>query len=346
MRAAYLTGLRQLEVREEPEPAIERPGDARVRIDRVGVCGSDVHYYTEGRIGPQVCRFPVTVGHECSGTVMEVGPAVEGLKPGDRVAVDPALVCGTCDQCQAGRRNTCRNIWFMGSPGQAPGAAAEYRIVPGENCLTIPDSVSLDQAALAEPLTIGMHAVRLAELYPGARVAVLGSGPIGLSVLVCARASAPVAVYVTDPIAGRRAVAEAYGADWTGSPDEVAATIAEREPRGLDAVFECSGDPSCIGQAAELLTPGGRLMLVGIPPTPEVSVDVHTMRTKELVLQNVRRQKGCIAPVIRSIAQGLVDTRPMLTHHFPLEAIGEAFELVAGYRDGVIKAMLRVGPGE
>jgi len=345
MKVVYLTGLGQLEIRDEPEPMVERPGDVLLRIDRVGVCGSDVHYYTTGRIGQQVCQYPETVGHECSGTVMEVGSAVEGLKPGDRVAVDPALVCGTCDQCQAGRRNTCRNIRFMGSPAQAPGAMAEYRVVPAENCLAIPDAVSLDQAALAEPLTIAMHAVRLAELYPGARIGVLGSGPIGLGVLVCARITAPVVVYVTDLIDERLAVARGYGADWTGSPEreDVVAAIAEREPRGLDVVFECSGDPACIDQAAALATPGGTLMLVGIPPTPQVSFDVHTTRTKELVLKNVRRQRGCIAPVIRMIAQGHVDTGPLLTHHFPLDAIRDAFELVAAYRDGVIKAMIHLG---
>ena len=344
MKVAYLTGLGQLEIRDEPEPGIERPGDVLVRIDRVGVCGSDVHYYTSGRIGQQICRYPESVGHECSGTVMEVGSAVEGLEAGDRVAVDPAFVCGACDQCQAGRRNTCRNIRFMGSPGQAPGAMAEYRVVPGSNCLVIPDAVSLDQAALAEPLTIGMHAVRLAELYPGARIAVLGSGPIGLGVLVCAKMTAPVSVYVTDLIDRRLAVAEACGADWTGSPEreDVVAAVAEREPRGLDVVFECSGDPACIDQGIRLLTPGGTLMLVGIPPTPQVSFDVHTTRTKELVLKNVRRQKGCIAPVIRSIAQGQIDTGLLLTHHFPLDEIRDAFELVAAYRDGVIKAMIHV----
>jgi L-iditol 2-dehydrogenase len=348
MKVAYLTGLRQLELREEAEPKVERPTDVLLRMDRVGVCGSDVHYYTNGRIGTQTVEYPATVGHECAGTVIEVGSAVKGLEPGDRVAVDPALVCGTCDQCLAGRRNTCRNIRFMGSPGQALGAVAEYRVMPAENCLAIPEAVSLDQAALVEPLTIGMYAVRLAYISGRARIAVLGAGPIGLSVLLVARLVGLRTAYVTDLLDERLAVAAKCGADWTGNPrqGDVVAAIGEHEPLGLDRVFECSGDPECIGQGIKLLTPGGTLMLVGIPPTPEVSFDVHTTRTQELTFRNVRRQKDCIAPVIRLIAEGRIDTTPLLTHHFPLEAIREAFELVAGYRDGVIKAMIDVSSVE
>lgn len=342
MKVAYLTGLRKLELRDEPEPKIERPGDVLVRMDRVGVCGSDVHYYANGRIGQQIVEYPATVGHECSGTVTDVGSAVDRLGPGDRVAVDPAMVCGTCDQCRAGRRNTCRNIRFMGSPAQAPGAVAEYRLLPAENCFAIPDSVSLDQAALVEPLSIGLYAVRLGEVCPDARIAVLGSGPIGLSVLLCARAVAPVTVYVTDLIDERLRVARACGAHWIGSPEreDVVAAIGEHQPRGLDLVFECSGDPACIDQGIRLLAPGGTLLLAGIPQTPEVSFDIHTARTKELVFKNVRRQKECIAPAISLIAEGRIDTGPLLTHRFPLNEIREAFELVAAYRDGVIKALI------
>ena len=348
MKVAYLTGLRKLELRDEPEPKIERPDEVLLRMDRVGVCGSDVHYYANGRIGRQIVEFPATVGHECSATVMEVGSAVDGLGPGDRVAVDPAMVCGTCDQCRAGRRNTCRKLQFMGSPAQAPGAVAEYRVVPAENCLVIPDSVSLDQAALVEPLSIGLYAVRLGEVHTAARIAVLGAGPIGLSVLLCAKLVAPVTVYMTDLIDDRLRAARACGAHWTGSPEreDVVAAIGEQEPRGLDLVFECSGDPASIDEGIRLLTPGGTLLLVGIPQTPEVSFDIHSTRTKELVLRNVRRQKGCIAPVIRLIAEGRIDTGPLLTHRFPLREIREAFELVAAYRDGVIKALLDMSSGK
>jgi L-iditol 2-dehydrogenase len=342
MKAAFFTALRQIELQEVPEPKLVQPDDVLLRIDRVGVCGSDVHYYTHGNVGPQWLTYPAPVGHECSGTVLEVGPAVNGLRPGDRVAVDPAIVCGKCDQCRAGRLNTCRNIRFMGCPNQAPGALAEYSVMPAENCLVLPESISLDEGALLEPLSIGLHAVRLGEVYPAARVAVLGAGPIGLSVLACAKAAAPCSIYVTDPLEYRLEAARQCGADWTGNPrqTDVAGEILQRDPWGLDLVFECSGDPACIDQAQELLTPGGTLVMVGIPEDLSVRFDVHAMRVKELTFKNVRRQKGCLAPIIRLVAERQIDTRPLLTHRFSLSEVREAFELVAGYRAGVIKALI------
>jgi L-iditol 2-dehydrogenase len=348
MRVAYFTGLRTIEIRQQPEPQIDQPDSVMLRIDRVGVCGSDVHYYRTGRIGDQVLQPPATLGHECSGTVVEVGPGVERLQPGDRVAVDPAIVCGQCDQCLAGRTNTCRNLQFLGGPGQALGAVADRLVLPAENCFRIPDSMTMEQAVLAEPLSIGLYALRLGQMRPGGRIAVLGAGPIGLSVLLCAKAVAPGKAYVTDPIPERREVARQCGADWIGDPhdqDPVAA-IAQDEPLGLDLVFECSGDPACINQAQQLLAPGGKLVLVGIPEETEIRFDIHAMRRKELTLINVRRQKGCVGPVVRMMEEGLVNVDRLLTHRFPLESIHEAFNLVADYRDGVIKAILDLsGPG-
>ena len=347
MKVAYLTALRRLEIREEPEPEIGRPDEALVRIERVGVCGSDVHYYTQGHIGGDAVSYPATVGHECAGTVVRVGSAVERVKPGDRVAVDPAFACGRCDQCRAGRHNTCRDLQFMGCPNEAPGALAELRTVPADNCLRIPDSMSLAEAVLLEPLAIGLHTVRLGEVYPAARIAILGAGPIGLCVLVCAKETAPCQVYMTDPVDQRRQTAQRCGADWTGNPnrEDVVKAILDQDPRGLDLVFECSGDPACIDQALELLTPGGALVIVGIPPAPRVSFDAHSMRRKEVVFKSVRRQKGCVAPAIRMLSGGHIETDAFLTHQFSLEQNEDGFELVAGYRDGVIKAIINVHDG-
>jgi L-iditol 2-dehydrogenase len=274
--------------------------------------------------------------------VLAVGPAVEGLSPGDRVAVDPAFVCGTCDQCRAGRSNTCRNLRFMGNPGEAPGAVAQRSVVPRTSCVPIPARMSLDQATLVEPLSIGLYAVKVARITAGARVAVLGSGPIGLSVLLSLKAVALGTVLVTDLLPERLAVARRCGADRTISAqdeDVVAAVLAESSG-GVDFVFECSGDPACIDQGQQLLAPGGTLMLVGIPPAEHVAFDPHRMRRAELTFKAVRRQKDCVEPMVRLVSEGRLDPSPMLTHRFPLDRIGEAFELVAGYRDGVVKAVL------
>ncbi len=308
-------------------------------------CGSDVHYYSEGRIGDQILHYPATLGHECSGTVLEIGSAVQGLKLGDRVAVDPAFPCGTCDQCRSGRVHTCRRLRFMGNPGEAPGAVAERYVAPAACCVPIPASMSLDEAMLVEPLSIGLHTVRLSQLAAGMKIGILGAGPIGLSVLLCAKATAPCTAYVTDLLDERLTVARRCGADAALNPRQanVVAAITQAEPLGLDLVFECSGDPLCVDQGQSLLRPGGGVMLVGIPPVDAVTFNPHRMRRFELRFQAVRRQNDCVAPVVRLIAGRRLDPTPLLTHHFPLGEISAAFELVSGYRDGVVKAALDVG---
>jgi L-iditol 2-dehydrogenase len=347
MKLAQFTGLRKIEIVEGPHPTPAATDDVLVKIERLGVCGSDVHYFREGRIGNQVVAFPASLGHECAGTIVEIGSGVTTLKPGDRVAIDPSISCGTCDQCLAGRENTCRNLRFMGSPGEAPGAAAEFTVLPARNCFPLPDSISLEVGVLVEPLAIGLHAVRLAAIRDGSSIGILGAGPIGLSVLFCAKAIVPsCTVIMTDLLDERLAAATRCGADWTANArdkeKDVLATIARQRPLGLDIVFECSGDPAAIDHAQRLLAPGGMLMLVGIPPVERVSFDPHPTRRRELTLKNVRRQTGCMAAVIELIADGRIDPRPMLTHRFPLARIAEAFELVEGYRDGVIKAIIEI----
>ena len=350
MKAAYFTAIRKIEVRDEPAPALSRHDQVLLRIDRVGICGSDVHYFTDGRIGDDCVPLPASLGHECAGTVVEVGREVEGLSPGDRVAVDPAIACGACDQCRQGRANTCRNMNFMGCPGQGPGAAREYYVLPAKNCILAPDAMSLDQAALVEPLAVGLYSVRMAALRPGAKIGILGGGPIGLGVLLAAKAGGACTAFATDLLEPRLAVARSCGADWTKkaikddapAADELENAIRDRAPEGLDVVFECSGDPNSIDQAQRLLVPGGTLIMIGIQPTVHVKFDAHLMRRMELTFKNVRRQDACMKPVVDLMSAGKINADAMLTHHFPLERIQDAFELVAAYGDGVVKAMIDV----
>lgn len=344
MRIAYFTGPRKIEILDGPEPRIEQPDQVKVRIDRVGVCGSDVHYYTHGGIGDQRLEYPTTIGHECSGTIVEAGESAL-LKPGTRVAIDPAIVCGTCDQCRAGRINTCRNIQFMGAPGEAPGAIADFCVLPAINCAPMPGDFSLDLGVLAEPLTIGLHAEHLAKLGSAERVAILGVGPIGLSVLLCVKAiGAPSHILVTDLHENRLEVARQFEADQ-------AILAADLEPPALhedefDVVFECSGDPDIIDTAMSLATPGGRIVLVGIPTTTRYTFNAHKMRRTELTFQAVRRQCNCLESTVELLTDQRIDPSPMLTHQFPLEEITEAFEMVAGYKDGVIKAVISLSAAD
>ncbi len=345
MRAMPLTGLHTMRMTTRPDPVLAGPDEVLLRVESVGVCGSDIHYYTEGRIGSQVVSFPFLVGHECSATVLEAGPAVTRVREGDRVAVEPAISCGACDQCRAGRRHTCRTLRFLGCPGQAEGCLCDYLVMPEACCHPVAQGTSFDAAALCEPLSIGCHAVRLAGLSPGARIGILGAGPIGLCVLLAARAAGVAASYVTEPIAARRAVAGRLGASWTGDPHAAppaAAGIEALEPLLLDVVFECSGEQEALDDAVNLLQPGGRLMLIGIPTADRVSFAIDPLRRKELRLQNVRRQNECMRPAIDLIERSGLDVSPLRTHTFTLDEAAEAFDLVAGYADGVVKAMIHV----
>ena len=344
MKAAFLTGLRQMEIQETTPPEITDPRSVLLRVGTVGVCGSDVHYYTTGRLGSQVAKYPEWTGHECAGTVGSIGKQVKRLKAGQRVAIDPPIRCGKCDQCLSGREHTCRDQGFLGTPGQATGALAEYLLLPQECCYPIPDSMTAGQAAMIEPLSIGVHAQRLAQMGAGATIAILGSGPIGLSVLLACRAAADCTAYMTDLIDDRLAMAAQLGAVWIGNPreDDVVESVGAAEPTGMDFVFECAGEQETLDQAVELLKPGGTLVIVGIPEFDAISFAAHTLRRKELTIKNVRRQNHCMAPAIDLVSSGKINVDPLMTHHFPLQETGAAFDLVSGYRDGVIKAMIHV----
>lgn len=345
MKAAVLTGLREMEIRDVPAPAIERDSDVLIRIGAVGICGSDVHNYARGGIGEERVAYPFIPGHEASGTVAAVGPAVTRVKPGDRIVVEPAMPCGECDQCLCGRWNTCRKMTFASAPGQSQGLMCEQVVMPETNCFPLPDKVSLQEGAFCEPLSIAVYAVRLSIPMAGASVAVLGAGPIGLSVLLAARAEGARRVYVTDRLNARVEVARRTGADWAGNPDEedVITAILEREPLEIDVVFDCCGKPEADRQGIAMLKPGGKLVIVGIPEEDDIALPCHDMRRRELTLVNVRRQRDCVEPAIELIAGERADVQPLITHRFPLDQAPEALELVNGYEDGVVKAMVVMG---
>ncbi len=217
MKAAVLTGLKQMELTDIPKPDIKKDDDVLLKIEIVGLCGSDVHYYETGRIGSQVVQYPYRVGHECSATVEEIGRAVTQVKLGDKVVVDPARSCHKCDQCMAGRENTCRNLLFLGTPGQGKGCLCEYFVMPQECCFPINGKISLAEGALCEPFAIGVYSVSQAQMAKDAKIAILGSGPIGLSCLVAAQAGQTETIYMTDKIEQRMQVAKKAGAVWVGN---------------------------------------------------------------------------------------------------------------------------------
>ena len=325
-----------------PEPVIINDTDVLVRMKVMGVCGSDIHYYKDGKIGSQVVDFPFTVGHEGAGEVAAVGNAVSRVKPGDRIAIEPAMPCFRCDQCLSGRHNTCRNLKFLGCPGQASGLLSEYILIPESSCIPISARISYDQAVISEPLAIGVYAVQKSIPMQNARIGVLGFGPVGMSVLIAALAGGASKIYVTDKLDERLKIAVRCGAHWTGNVNKVniVEEISKKEPMLLDAVFECCGQQEAIDEAIRLLKPGGKLMIVGIPEFSHWSVNVDLTRRKELTITNVRRQENCTEEALAMMEKGTADVSLMATHRFPFKDTGKAFELVSEYKDGVMKAMI------
>jgi L-iditol 2-dehydrogenase len=341
MKSMQMTALKKLEPREIPAPKIVNPHDVLVKIAAVGVCGSDVHYYRTGRVGSQVVECPFILGHEAAGTVAEVGSAVKDVRPGMRVALDPAMPCHQCDQCREGRSHTCRNLRFLACPGQASGAFAEYLVMPEECCLPA-ENLTPEEAAFVEPLSIGLYAWRLAAAKPNAKAVILGSGPIGLSVLLSAKAHGAGTTYMTDLLPYRLECARRSGADWIGNPrqEDVAAAVQKREPLGVDCAFECAGEQETLDQAVQMLKPGGLLVMVGIPEFERVSFSADFVRRKEIRIQNVRRQNGCAVAALELLTRIKARVNPLITHRYPLAQTQTAFDLVDKYEGGVVKAMV------
>lgn len=345
MKAVFLTAPGTLTLQNIPEPHIDQPTDVRLRMQAVGICGSDIHYFKSGKIGDQIVQYPWIVGHECAAVVEEIGTAVTTLKPGDLVAVDPLVACDKCDQCLAGRRHTCRRQRFLGCPGQMQGCLAEYLVMPAACCFPVTPSLSLDAAALVEPLSIGVYVIALLQQRQAATTAIgiLGCGPIGLCVMAAAQAAGLNTIFATEKLDYRLAVAKRLGATWTGNVEknDVVAEILAQRPGGLDAVLDCSGDQAAFDQAIQLLKPGGIFLIVGIPESDRVSFDISRMRRNEIIIQNVRRQNECVVKAIELIESGKIPTAALVTHQFALSESQKAFATVAGYRDDVVKAVVR-----
>jgi len=342
MKVMVLTGIRQMEMVEMPDPKIEKDDDVLIKLEKIGVCGSDIHYYTTGKIGSQVVQYPFPVGHEAGGTVLEVGSGVKSVKPGDRIAIEPAMPCWECDQCKAGRPHTCRKLRFLGCPGQADGCLSEYIVMPETSCFPIQQNLDHDDAALSEPLAIGVYAVQQSIPMKDAAVGIFGFGPIGMSVLLPAQAQGANKFFITDKVDERIQMAKDNGATWAGHPekDKVIEEIKNLEPHMLDVVFECCGQQEAVDQAVDALKPGGKLMIIGIPEFNRWSFDVDKLRHKEITITNVRRQNECVQDTLDMMNNGQIDAKKMVTHRFPFAKTKEAFDLVDNYADGVMKAMI------
>jgi L-iditol 2-dehydrogenase len=342
MKAAYLTGPRKVEIRDIPKPLIRNDDDVLLRTAVAGLCGSDLHYFITDQIGNEAVPYPAIVGHECSAVVEAVGPAVKHFKAGARVVVEPTISCGNCDQCRSGRPHTCRKVEFLGHPGERSGCLAEFFVMPERNLFPIPETMTMMEAMLAEPLSIALHARALARGMLGPSIGVLGTGPIGLLLIQVLKTEGHGDIYATDRSEARAAAATTAGATWTGNPDhvDVVFEILKQKPLGLDAVFEVSGDPAAIEQAVQLVKPGGWIFQIGIPLTDRVSYPIAKLRRKEIAIRNVRRQNRCLKRGLLLIESKHLDVAWLSTHKFKIEDAEEAFATAADRTDGVLKASI------
>lgn len=310
---ARLHGTGDIRVAEEPVPVPEA-GHRLVRVTAVGLCGSDLHWFSEGGIGDARLERPLVVGHESAG-VIEGGP-----DHGRRVAIDPAIPCERCDTCRTGWRNLCPTVRFAGH-GRLDGALRQFITWPEVLLHPVPDELSDVDAAMLEPLGVAVHAHDLGHLRAGAAVAVVGCGPIGLLLVQLARATGAGTIVAIDPLEHRAAAARRYGADVvhrSGSADALQGVDA-------DVVFEVAGNDAAVAASLVAARPGGRVVLVGIPDEDRTCFPASLARRKGLTLALSRRMNDVYPRALRLVQQGLVDVTSVVTHHYPLEQVAEAF---------------------
>ncbi|WP_024288286.1 zinc-binding dehydrogenase [Cellulomonas sp. KRMCY2] len=329
MKVARLHGLGDVRVAEEAPPT-PAEGESLVRVTAVGLCGSDLHWFSEGSIGDAGLSQPLVLGHEFAG-VVEGGPL-----DGRRVAVDPAHPCGRCEQCFEGNHNLCPTVRFAGH-GSNDGGLRELIAWPTALLHPVPDSLSDADAAMLEPLGVALHALDLGRPPIGGVVVIVGCGPIGLCMIQLARIAGATRVVALEPLAHRRAAAAAMGADVVldpGTPDIAAAIADATGGRGADVTFEIAGNDAAVGLAVAAARPGSRVVLAGIPADDTTTFPAGLARRKGLTLMLSRRMKEMYARTTQLVDRGLVDVTSVVTHTYPLDDAATAFR-VADDRTGL-----------
>ena len=326
MRVARLHGLRDVRLHDEDRPK-PGPGEVVVRVEAVGLCGSDLHWFEEGGIGSNWLKRPIVPGHEMAARTED----------GRLVAIEPAIPCGHCPLCLEGHPNLCPTIRFSGQD-KDDGSMREWMAWP-EHCLfPLPDGLTAVDGAMLEPLGVAIHTVDLAHVRPGMSVGVFGSGPIGLFCLQVAKASGAARLVATDLASRphRLDAARALGAEAFAAEDgrEAKAILKTIGGHGLDVAIEAAGVQAAVDAAAESVRPGGRVVLAGIPSDERTSFKASTARRKGLTFVMVRRMKHTYPRAVALAVAGRVDLRSVVTHRFPLAEAARAFD-VAARREGL-----------
>ncbi len=338
---AELTGIRQFSVLERrvEDPG---PGEVQVRVAAVGVCGSDLHSYSEGSVGDQTCKYPMVLGHEPSGVVVRVGAGVTGWAPGDEAALEPAMYCYHCEFCTSGHHNVCANIRFMSSTEDA-GFFRERLNVPARNLLPLRGGIGLREATLIEPMAIVLHSLKFVAPQLGDDVVVFGAGPIGLLTVAALRLAGVARIFAVEPVAHRREMALALGADAAMDPSnsDVAHEIrGETGGRGVDVAYDCAAKGETTNQAMASVRNRGAVILTGIHSEVRFGFNPHVMRRKEVALYCVRRSNHESELALETLARHAKLFAPVITHERPMSQIGAAFDMVEHYGDGAGKVLI------
>jgi L-iditol 2-dehydrogenase len=331
VKSVRLHGTGDLQLHEEEIP-VDGVEEKLIRVTSVGVCGSDLHWFSEGGIGDAKLDHALVLGHEMAGVTSD----------GQRVAIDPAIPCGSCEFCQHGHPNLCSNLIFAGH-GKTDGAMREWMTWNAKSLFPIPDSLSDDDGAMLEPLGVAIHTVDLGKIRPGMSVGVFGCGPIGLLVLQMARLAGASNIIATDKLPHRIEAAKGLGASQVfdaRDSDRLNQIRAAMSKQGVDVAFDASGAPDAVEDAFAAVAVGGKVILAGIPDEDKTSFTASVARRKGLTIKMVRRMKHTYPRAIELVSKGLVDVRSLVTHRFPLERSAEAFH-VAQRREG-LKVVIEV----
>lgn len=342
-RALVLEKARKLELREIELPDTLGAGDVRIAIDTVGVCGSDVHYYTHGKIGPFVVKEPMVLGHEASGIVTQVGSDVHHLSAGDRVCMEPGIPNAASKASKLGVYNVDPDVRFWATP-PAHGCLTPSVVHPAAFTYRLPDNVSFAEGAMVEPFAIGMQAAAKARIKPGDVALVTGAGPIGTMCALAALAGGCARVFITDLVEEKLAVAAQYdNIEPVLVPRQDAATVLRdaTEGWGADVVFECAGAGPSIQTALEAVAPAGCVVWVGMPVDP-VPVDIVLAQSKEIRMETVFRYANMYDRAIALIGSGKVDLKPLISETFSFEKSVEAFDRAVEARPTDVKIQIKV----
>jgi D-xylulose reductase len=343
MLAVVLEKKQQLRLREIEIAETLRPTDVRVRIHTVGICGSDVHYYRHGGIGPFIVREPMVLGHEASGVVLEVGAAVTHLSPGDRVCMEPGVPDPASRVTRLGRYNLDPTVRFWATP-PVHGCLRPTVVHPAAFTFKLPDNVSFAEGAMIEPLAVGLHAIGKAVIKPGDTAAVLGGGPIGLLTALTALAAGCSRIFLTDLVPEKLALAASLGPITpvdARTEDLAAVARSETSGWGVDHVFDAAGHPTALNQALAALCPGGCVTLIGMPGA-SVPFDIVAAQIKEARIETVFRYAHMFPRAVALIAAGKLDVNPLITDRFPFADAVAAFDYACAPRPASVKVQIEL----